>query len=780
MTSMLGQETGRAEARALGALMLGGALLSASTLVLPSAPAMNQLAVGLLDAAAALAGVVLLVSGARVPRVARLVLLLAGIAVITAGAHFCGEAAGGYVPTFYVWAGLYAGWFLSSRLLAANVAVVGIAYALLLIIDPVETAIAHWLIVVGTTAAAGAMVHTLATQARTRTAEIARSGDEARTVLEQAQEGYVVVDGDDIITDWNPMAEATLGWTRDDVIGQHVDILVTGRLRRYRRAAMRKFYEDADASLLSRRVEVTARHRDGREIPVEITVSPVEFNGRRLFVTGMHDISERKAADRILDAQYQVRSVLAESTTFEDALLELLRAQGESLNWDLGAYWTLDAASGRLRRLELWSEDDVAEEFSRVAELELGSAVGQVWTTGQARWLELDRPEGDEKSGRGDVAGRAGMRSGIVLPVRTVSGPVAVAEFYSRSPKRPDREVIVVMTALNAQIAAFVERRRAEERDREHSESIAVVSRATRELSATTDPADARTAIVEAARSVAEADTAALVEPDYERNGLVRTAGGMATNRDAGAFIPFDGEAPSVTVDVFRSGEPLFIEQMRGHPRVLQSLVHQTGMHSGIFQPVRRGDRTVGVLVITWLQPVREPPERLTRIMELLADEAAVAIERTELLARLRESARSDELTGLENRRGWEELVKREMERSRREGSPLTVAMVSIESNGHGSGDRALKETAVTWRDELRGTDVLARLEGSTFATLHPSCDPDNAVHVVERLMRSTPTAACTAGVASWRESDTVADLAERASQALTLARRRGGVVLAG
>ena len=100
--------------------------------------------------------------------------------------------------------------------------------------------------------------------------------------------------------------------------------------------------------------------------------------------------------------------------------------------------------------------------------------------------------------------------------------------------------------------------------------------------------------------------------------------------------------------------------------------------------------------------------------------------------------------------------------------------------NGHGSGDRALKEAAVTWRDELRGTDVLARLEDRTFATLHPACEPDDAIRVIERLMQSTPTASCTAGIASWRTGDSLADLSDRAAQALVLAQRRGGVVLAG
>jgi hypothetical protein len=63
---------------------------------------------------------------------------------------------------------------------------------------------------------------------------------------------------------------------------------------------------------------------------------------------------------------------------------------------------------------------------------------------------------------------------------------------------------------------------------------------------------------------------------------------------------------------------------------------------------------------------------------------------------------------------------------------------------------------------------------------LHPGCDPRAAVELVDRLMQATPTASCTAGLAALREDDTIELLAARARQALALAKRRGGVVLAG
>jgi PAS domain S-box-containing protein len=780
METSQGHASTRAPSRALGGLLLLGAALSFSTLVLPSDPGLDHAAVALLDTIAAVVGFALLVMGARMPRLAIPVFLVGAIAVVTLGAHYSGEPGGGYVLVFYLWGGLYAGLYLSRRLVVTTIAAVAIAYGLVLILDPIDTAVAHWIVVVATTGVAAAVVHVLVTQARARADELSRSEREARAVLESSQDAFVIVTDDGTIRDWNSAAEYTLGWSKREALDANIEIVLTASSRRFRREAVRRYQEDGDDSLLRRRTELTFLHRDGREVPVELSLSPIEFGGKQFFVCALHDISERKAADRILDAQYQVRSVLAESRRFEDALLELLRAQGESMGWDLGAYWTVDEASGRLRRLEMWREEDVAESFSQVAELELGGAVGNVWTTGRARWLDL---EGDGHSGDGHVtrlteAKGAGFRSGLILPVRTAQGPVAVAEFYSRQLRPLDREVIVVMTALNAQIAAFVERRRAEERDRAEAETIAAVAEATRSLSATTDPGDARTAIVRAARSIGGADGAALYEPDFERDALVSTAG-SDDSRPPVPEVPLSGSETSATARVFQTGEPLFIGELRGASGTAPSLVRRSGLRAAFIQPVRQGDRVVGVLTTGWRRPLPAAPERVPEMLALLADEAAVAIQRTELLTRLREVARSDELTGLENRRGWEELLDRELARCKRDGQPLTIAMLSV-GGRNGVGERALKETAAAWRDQLRATDVLARLDAGLFATLHPACDGDAAMELVMRLTASGPGDQCTAGIAERRQGDTVAELAERAVQALTLAQQRGGVVLAG
>ena len=90
---------------------------------------------------------------------------------------------------------------------------------------------------------------------------------------------------------------------------------------------------------------------------------------------------------------------------------------------------------------------------------------------------------------------------------------------------------------------------------------------------------------------------------------------------------------------------------------------------SALWQPVIRNGVPIGVLTLAWEERVADPGERVRSLIALLAAEAAVAIERADLLARLETVARTDDLTGLANRRAWDEHLPRELSRAGRDGS---------------------------------------------------------------------------------------------------------------
>src|SRR5215203_2114054 len=143
-----------------------------------------------------------------------------------------------------------------------------------------------------------------------------------------------------------------------------------------------------------------------------------------------------------------------------------------------------------------------------------------------------------------------------------------------------------------------------------------------------------------------------------------------------------------------------------------------------------------------------------TDVALLMRENAALSAE-VRALARL---ARTDPLTGLANRRGWDEQLSRELARAQRSAAALSIALLDLDdfksfndAHGHQAGDRLLVEAAAAWRGQLREVDVLCRWGGDEFAVLLPDCSASEAVEVIARLGPATPSLrSCAAGVAAW------------------------------
>jgi diguanylate cyclase (GGDEF)-like protein len=159
-----------------------------------------------------------------------------------------------------------------------------------------------------------------------------------------------------------------------------------------------------------------------------------------------------------------------------------------------------------------------------------------------------------------------------------------------------------------------------------------------------------------------------------------------------------------------------------------------------------------------------------------------VAIGRADLLGRLQHMARTDDLTGLPNRRHWEEQLPRELSRVQRERQPVCVAMLDLDHfkdyndrHGHQTGDRLLRTASAAWRQELRPYDILARYGGEEFSVILPGCAIADGLRLVERLRAVTPEGeSCSVGIAAWDGEEAAEALVGRADAALYRAKRGG------
>ncbi|HET6479021.1 MAG TPA: GGDEF domain-containing protein [Actinoplanes sp.] len=148
----------------------------------------------------------------------------------------------------------------------------------------------------------------------------------------------------------------------------------------------------------------------------------------------------------------------------------------------------------------------------------------------------------------------------------------------------------------------------------------------------------------------------------------------------------------------------------------------------------------------------------------------------------VRELARSDELTGLPNRRAWNDELPRALDRARRDGRPVSVALLDLDrfqlfndAYGRPAGDRLLKSAAVAWHSCLRTSDTLARYGGEEFVVLLPDARAPEARQLLERVLAGTPLGQTfSAGVAVWDGRETSDELTERVDAALHQAKAGG------
>jgi PAS domain S-box-containing protein len=417
--------------------------------------------------------------------------VLVSIVVYSGGA----EAFDAYAM-MYFWVVLSAFYFFSWRQAAPNLFLVALAYAVVLTVHPgaVHTGF-HWMMAVGTLVVSAVLLGLLRTRverliqklsndiiARKRAETKVREGEQRlRLVLETAQEAFISMDQEGLITAWNPEAEATFGWAASETVGRRLgDMIVPPAKRAAHERDLAHFLDTGESQMLGKRMEVDALHRDGHEFPVELTVTPLELGGRFHFNVFLRDISERRRDEAYLAAQHAVTRALAESSSIEEAVPKTLESLGTHMQWQRGGYWTFDRKARLLRCTCLWRSASVAAGEFDLNSLELRfqpgvGLPGRVRSSRRPVWIEDVTT--DPNFPRAEVAGKEGLRAAIGLPVEVGGEVVAVIEFFAAEIKPPDEALMKMMTTISSQVSQFVERRMLEqEAERMKDEFFASVS----------------------------------------------------------------------------------------------------------------------------------------------------------------------------------------------------------------------------------------------------------------------------------------------------------------
>jgi PAS domain S-box-containing protein len=143
---------------------------------------------------------------------------------------------------------------------------------------------------------------------------LSSSEERTRLIVEGALDAVVTIDSAGSITGWNTHAEATFGWTCEEVLGRELSTtIIPPRHAEAHHLGLRRFLDTGLSRVLNRRVELSAVDRSGREFPVEIAITPIRTSNGIGFCAFLRDITRRLEATAALHESEQRFRSLAES-----------------------------------------------------------------------------------------------------------------------------------------------------------------------------------------------------------------------------------------------------------------------------------------------------------------------------------------------------------------------------------------------------------------------------------------------------------------------------------
>ncbi|MES2127643.1 MAG: PAS domain S-box protein, partial [Pseudomonadota bacterium] len=156
--------------------------------------------------------------------------------------------------------------------------------------------------------------HALMAEREVAQARTLESEQLVRNILDRAPDAFVTLDEKGNITEWNHQAEETFGWTREEAVGASLArLIVPERYRAAHNEGFACFATTGTGPVINNRIRVGAMHRDGREIPGELSVGAVAHGKVDYATAFLHDVSERVAFEEQITASVRRARIIADT-----------------------------------------------------------------------------------------------------------------------------------------------------------------------------------------------------------------------------------------------------------------------------------------------------------------------------------------------------------------------------------------------------------------------------------------------------------------------------------
>jgi len=161
------------------------------------------------------------------------------------------------------------------------------------------------------------MAESSSTEFVTRTEAALRASEALKTaIFETALDCIVTIDHRGRVVDFNPAAERTFGYTREETLGQEMaDLIIPPELRQRHRVGLSRAVASGRDTIVGQRIEITAMRKGGEQFPVELAITRISGSGEPIFTGHIRDITERKRADAALQASQQLLASITHNIT---------------------------------------------------------------------------------------------------------------------------------------------------------------------------------------------------------------------------------------------------------------------------------------------------------------------------------------------------------------------------------------------------------------------------------------------------------------------------------
>jgi len=341
---------------------------------------------------------------------------------------------------------------------------------------------------------------------------------------------------------------------------------------------------------------------------------------------------------------------------------------------------------------------------------------------------------------------------------------------------------------LASQVAVNLEKEYLQDELRNREQELSLINRLAAVMTSSLNIQDVYDTFVAGLREVIDVDfaTVALVEGrQVSISALYNTVG---SDWQVGEKIKLKGSATEWVAKNRKSLLEPDLAQDRMFSTGEEYLRH--GIRSVVYLPLIAKDEGIGSMVIASRHPNAYTLEQI-HLLERLASQISTSVVNARLYASAQQRARVDELTGLFNRRHFDESLKQEVNRHSRYGSMFSLVYLDLDgfkayndSFGHLAGDKILTQTGRLIKSTIRSVDLAFRYGGDEFAVILPHSTADDAVAAAERLRNqingemkiSQAGITASLGLATWPgDGLTTDDIVNAADKALYYAKRTGG-----